>query len=52
MLNIEDPSERDVPTALLHALTIYNGADILRVHNVKYIKMLKILTGFIQNKSL
>lgn len=40
-LKIEEPKERDLPTALIHALTLGNEIGIIRVHNVKYIKMLK-----------
>jgi dihydropteroate synthase len=44
ILNIEHPEDRDIPTALLHALLLNSGADIIRVHNVKLISMLKKLT--------
>jgi dihydropteroate synthase len=40
---IEEAGDRDIPTALLHALLLNAGADIIRVHNVKMIKMLKDL---------
>ena len=40
-LKIDDPKERDLPTALIHALTLGSETGIIRVHNVKYIKMLK-----------
>jgi len=40
-LGIEDPNKRDVPTALFHALTLCNGVEIIRVHNVELLKMLK-----------
>lgn len=43
LLNIENPIERDIPTALLHSLLLSYGVDIIRVHNVKMISMLKVL---------
>ncbi len=41
MLNIDDPQERDIPTALIHALLLKYKIDIIRVHNVEMINMLK-----------
>ena len=46
LLNIENPKERDIPTALIHALLLNAGADIIRVHNVKNITLLKYLTKY------
>lgn len=43
ILEIDVPQERDLPTALLHALLLNSGAEILRVHNVRQIEMLKKL---------
>ncbi|MFC2130210.1 dihydropteroate synthase [Bacteroidota bacterium] len=41
ILDIEEPSERDIPTALIHALLLNKKFDIIRVHNLKLINMLK-----------
>ncbi|MCK5742248.1 MAG: dihydropteroate synthase [Chlorobi bacterium] len=41
MLNIENPLDRDIPTAIIHALMLNSGADIIRVHNTTVINMLK-----------
>lgn len=38
---IDTPSERDVPTALIHALLLKHKIDIIRVHNVRIITLLK-----------
>lgn len=43
ILDIGDPRERDMPTALAHALLLECGADLIRVHNVVMINMLKKL---------
>ncbi|TAL68718.1 MAG: dihydropteroate synthase [Bacteroidetes bacterium] len=43
LLNIENTDERDLPTALLHALLLTKPVDIIRVHNVKNINMLRQL---------
>jgi dihydropteroate synthase len=43
LLDIDDPSQRDLPTALIHSLMLNSGADILRVHNVEIIAMLRKL---------
>ena len=43
VLNINAPKERDLPTALIHAMLPGFGGDILRVHNVKMLSMLKKL---------
>ncbi len=40
-LGIKKPLERDIPTALFHALTLCEEVKMIRVHNVKLIKMLK-----------
>jgi len=40
-LGIDDPAKRDVPTALFHALTLCKEVEIIRVHNVELLKMLK-----------
>jgi dihydropteroate synthase len=41
ILGIEIPSERDIPTVLLHALLLTKNIEIIRVHNVELISMLK-----------
>ncbi len=43
LLGIEQPEERDVPTALIHALMLSKKIDIIRVHNPKIFLQLKIL---------
>lgn len=42
-LGIENPAERDFPTLLLHSLLLVKNIDIIRVHNIKQFKYLKIL---------
>jgi len=51
MTGINDPSQRDIPTVLMHALLLNQYIDIIRVHNVELLNMLKkIYTEFnIQN---
>lgn len=41
MLDIEKPEERDIPTALIHALIISQKTDIIRVHDVSTHVLLK-----------
>jgi dihydropteroate synthase len=41
LFNIENPAERDVPTAFFHSLLLAKKIDYIRVHNVKIISMLK-----------
>ena len=43
LTGIENPKDRDVATALMHAVLLRNKIDIIRVHNVELIKMLKTL---------
>jgi dihydropteroate synthase len=43
ILNIPNPKDRDMPTALIHSLLLNKLIDIIRVHNVKNIMMLKKL---------
>lgn len=43
ILDIPNPEERDVPTALIHALLLGSDVDIIRVHNVEMISRLKRL---------
>jgi dihydropteroate synthase len=50
LLDIEEPSERDFPTVLIHALLLYNNIDIIRVHDVSNICVLKKI--FLAFKSL
>jgi len=42
-LGIPEPRERDCATALLHALLLDSGAQILRVHNVRLLAQLRTL---------
>lgn len=42
-LGIEEPRQRDCATALLHALLLGSGADIIRVHNVALLVQLRRL---------
>jgi dihydropteroate synthase len=41
MLDISDPSQRDIPTVLIHSLLLNKNIDIIRVHNVQLLMMLK-----------
>jgi dihydropteroate synthase len=41
MLNVENPIDRDVPTAMIHALLLNHNIAIIRVHNVEIVSMLK-----------
>jgi dihydropteroate synthase len=43
LTGIEVPAERDVATALLHAILLDKPVDIIRVHNVKLLNTLKKL---------
>lgn len=43
LLNIDEPSERDTATALLHSLLLDCGAEIIRVHNVFHLSALRLL---------
>jgi len=42
-LGIPEPRERDCATAMLHALLLDSGAQILRVHNVRLLAQLRML---------
>jgi dihydropteroate synthase len=41
LLTIENTDDRDIPTALFYALLLDSGIDIIRVHNVELINILK-----------
>jgi len=41
MLDISNPAERDLPTVLIHALLLQQEIDIIRVHNVEMMSMLR-----------
>lgn len=43
LLNIEIPAERDLGTVLIHSLLLAKGIDYIRVHNVRYLSILKKL---------
>lgn len=43
MTGIVEPENRDIPTALIHALLLNKSIDIIRVHNVKLLSVLKII---------
>jgi|DewCreStandDraft_4_1066084.scaffolds.fasta_scaffold00019_128 dihydropteroate synthase len=43
LLNIDNPLDRDIPTALMHSLLLDKGIDIIRVHNIDNIQYLKKL---------
>ena len=49
ILGIEQPKDRDVPTAIMHSLLLKNNIEILRVHNVKYLNQLRILNDTMNN---
>ncbi len=50
-LGIETPSERDMATALIHSLLPGFGGDIIRVHNVELIALLKRISGLLAGDS-
>jgi len=50
ILNIDEPKERDVATALMHSLLINKDINIIRVHNVKYLNQLRILNEVLNDK--
>ncbi|MFH1050736.1 MAG: dihydropteroate synthase [bacterium] len=41
MLDIPNPAERDLPTIIIHALLLQQNIDIIRVHNVEMISILR-----------
>jgi dihydropteroate synthase len=41
ILGIEEPKERDLATVLLHSMLLSKGIDIVRVHNVKNLQILR-----------
>ncbi len=43
LTGIENPRERDIPTALAHALLLDLPIDYIRVHAVRYIAQLRVL---------
>lgn len=43
LLNIDIPSDRDIPTVLLHSLLLNKSIDVIRIHNIDYIILLKKL---------
>jgi dihydropteroate synthase len=47
MLGIDAPSERDLPTLAIHAILLNHGIDIIRVHNVANISMLRTIYNHI-----
>lgn len=47
ILNIDDPRERIDGTSATVAIAIANGADIVRVHDVKQMKMVALITDAI-----
>lgn len=49
LTGIDEPSERDVPTALIHALLWTKKVEIVRVHDVKLISMLRTLAQLVGN---
>lgn len=51
-LLIDTPAERDITTALLHAMLLHTKMHILRVHNVKLMDQLRVLYSLLeQNKN-
>lgn len=46
-LGIENPKERDAATAMIHALLIESGVDIIRVHNVELLQQLKLMAEYL-----
>jgi dihydropteroate synthase len=49
LLQIESPEDRDLPTLLIHTMLLSKNIDIIRVHNVKNIILLKKLHQAIHN---
>lgn len=47
LLGIDNPEDRDLPTAFIHALMLKPKIDIIRVHNVKMINMLREIYCYI-----
>lgn len=43
ILNIPNPIERDLPTALIHAILLHSRVDVIRVHNVEMMNQLRVL---------
>lgn len=43
ILDIPEPVERDLATALIHSLLLNSGVSIIRVHNISYLVQLKNL---------
>ncbi len=41
MLDIQNPSDRDIPTVLIHSLLLNSGASIIRIHSPKHFITLK-----------
>lgn len=41
MFDIPNPADRDIPTVLIHALLLQQNIDIIRVHNVEMMNMLR-----------
>ena len=44
LLNIDIPQDRDIATTILHSILLTKNINIIRVHNVKLINQLKILS--------
>ncbi|MGE5479300.1 MAG: dihydropteroate synthase [Chloroflexota bacterium] len=49
MFSLPNPLERDLPTALMHAALLTKKIDIIRVHNVKNMAMLKKIHQAVSN---
>lgn len=49
MLGIENPSERDLPTLLLHTILLDKDIDMIRVHNVRNFVLLRQIYNNLYN---
>lgn len=43
MLDIPEPAKRDIATVLIHSILLRQRIDIIRVHNVRLMRMLKVI---------
>ena len=49
LLDIQNPKERDVPTALIYALLLKSKIDVIRVHDVELLNRLRVLYNTLAN---
>jgi dihydropteroate synthase len=51
LFNLDKPEERDLQTLIFHSLLLKNNLDIIRVHNVKNFKFLKMTYDILHNNT-